>query len=88
MNVPLQYLHSVGTGIRSIAIHDEGNMLRYWARSEHGKGQTRDLSYGLVAKSIDVWRERHCHLHCTQMDEWFFTLSTRCAGKSTFETEF
>jgi hypothetical protein len=52
VNVSLYYLHAFDTSISSIAIHDECNMLWYWACSEHGEEDTPDAVEGLVAQPI------------------------------------
>ena len=54
VDVSLYNLHAFDTGIPSITIHDEGNMLRYRACSKNGKQGTTDVvkdghGNGLVA---------------------------------------
>lgn len=61
VDVALYYLHAFDTGIPSIAIHDEGNMLWYRACSQHGEEGTPDAIEGLVAQPAHGGQERHGH---------------------------
>ena len=52
VNVSFDYLHAFGTSIPSIAIHDEGNVLWYWAYSEHSEEGTPDTVEGFIAQPV------------------------------------
>jgi hypothetical protein len=47
--VTLYHLHTLGAGISPVAIHDEGHVLRNWARSEHAEEDTLDAVDGFIA---------------------------------------
>jgi hypothetical protein len=59
INVPLQNLHAIDTGMPSIPIHDESNVLWYRACSKYGEASTLEAVNGFVAQPVRGRREMH-----------------------------
>ena len=49
-------LHTLGTGVSPVSIHDTGNMAQNWTRAERAKQDPLDViySHGFVPKPVRV----------------------------------
>ena len=56
----LDHLYALVACIASVAIHDEGDVVRDWARFEHAEEGTSDTVDGIVPKPESVLQKRHC----------------------------
>lgn len=44
----MEHLHALVAGIASVAVHDEGDVVRDWARFEHAEEDASDTVDGIV----------------------------------------